>query len=455
MAILALHTYHRWAVPILLLLLLACAGFRASSNTAQAQAQPAGPIYHIELDGVITTVSASYVQRVLRLAEASDASLLLIELRSEGAVLRAVRPLALALAEADVPVVVYIAPAGTQSGAGGTFLLSASHIAAMSPDTSFGSATALTQVDSVLSEQTRTMLLQSATDQLRNWNARQGRNTDWIDRAVREGVVMTNEQASALHPPAINLVAGSHDELLTLLHGRNVVLTSGQQHQLSTLGRQAETVAPTAGEQVLLLLANPTIMFFLLVMGCVAIYAELLQPGITLFAAMGIILFAGALVGLIVLPVRWISVVGLLLAFALIAADIFVPSHGGLTLTGLALMLTSSLTLIDTAQAPRVFIAVWAIVMVALFIAIIAALAIWFIVRSRSQPIATGEEGLVGRLAEVRKRLAPEGMVFVDGALWRAICDNGEADVGDWVRVREVHDLRLIVSRPPPNENKP
>jgi membrane-bound serine protease (ClpP class) len=412
-----------------------------------AQAQERGPIYLAQVDGVVTSVKVDYLQRALRTAEASDAMVLIIQVSSEGAVLRALRPLAVEVAEATVPVVVYVAPPGTESGATGAFLLSAAHIAAMAPDTSFGSTLPLADVDETLSEQTQELVLESVVDQIRGWNEARGRNTDWVDAAVRRGVVRNNEQAAAASPPAIDLIASDRDELLTLLQGRTVELENGETVELQTLGREATSIEPNPWEEFLLLLTDPTVAFLLLVLGCIAIYAELATPGIGIAAGIGGVLLLGSLIGWIVLPVNWLSLGGLVLAFSLIMADLYLPTAGGLTVAGLVLLIVSALTLIDTAQAPRVFVALWAILVVVLTIAAFAAVGVWLVVQTRDTPIATGQEGLVGRLAEVRKPLDPEGLVFVEGALWRAVSADGPVEVHEWVRVAEVHDLRLVVRR--------
>ncbi len=415
--------------------------------TPPAQAQVRGPIYIVEASEIITDVTVDYLRRALQLAEASDATALIIELQAEGAVLRAVRPFAGDIATARVPVVVYVAPAGTDAGAAGAFLLSAAHIAAMAPDTSFGAPVPLATVDEVLTEQTRELVLASVTDQMRDWNADRGRSTDWVDQAVREGVIRTNAQAFATTPPAVDLIARDRAELLTLLQGRTVALANGNTVELETLGRTLQPIEPSLWEQLLLLLANPTIAFLLLVMGGIAIYAELVSPSVGIAAGLGAILLLGALFGLIVLPIRLISLTGLLIAFLLIIADLYTPSHGGLTIMGLGLLIVSALTLIDTTQAPNVFVALWAIMLVVLGIGSFVALGIWLIMRTRTQPITTGQEGLIGRLAEVRQTLDPDGMVFVEGALWRAISESGTVERGEWVRVRAIHGTRLIVQR--------
>src|SRR3954447_9149601 len=180
----------RMCQVITLILLLALAAFE-SAGPVSAQAA-SGPIYVAEAQGTITSVTIGYLRNALHLAEASNANLLLIQISSAGAVLRDARPFAGELAAARVPVVVYVAPAGTSSGAAGALFLSAAHLSAMAPGTSFGSAYPLARVDEALTQQTRDLVLDSVTDQIRAWNADRGRNIAWVDRAVREGTLLTN-----------------------------------------------------------------------------------------------------------------------------------------------------------------------------------------------------------------------------------------------------------------------
>jgi membrane-bound serine protease (ClpP class) len=416
------------------------------ASPARAQ-EGRGPLYTVEVNGTVTSVTIGYLERALRLAETSDASALIVQLSNSGGVLRDARLFAAEIAKARVPVVVYVAPGGTQSGAVGTLFLSAAHISALAPNTSFGSPYPLTEVDSALSQQTRDLVLDSVANQIRDWNAARGRNTDWIDRAVREGVVLTNEQASAARPPSVDLVAADERELLTLLEGRTVTLADGRTVQLSTLGRSTTAIDPTAWESLRLALANPTVAFVLLVLGALALCLEFAAPGTTIFAGTGVVLLIAAALGLLVLPVQWWAMLLLLLALGLLFAEFAVHSHGALAVAGLALLGVGALNLIDPAQAPGTVIALWIILLVGLTLATFVALGVWLALRSRGQPVKTGQEAMVGKLAEVRKRLDPEGMVFVEGALWQAITEDGQAEVGDWVRIAAVHDLRLIVRR--------
>jgi membrane-bound serine protease (ClpP class) len=426
-------------LPFLLLLMVLWA--------TPAAAQPRGPVYLLDLDGVLSRYSVGFVQRAIRDAEVSGAEVLIVRLGVSGAVLQDTRLLADQVAAAELPVVVYVAPPGTRSGAAGTWLLNAAHIAALAPNTNFGITTPLVVPDAELTDDTAELLRAEVIALMEERSQTRGRNDAWIEQAVRDGAVLNNEQASALNPPAVEIVARDLDELLTLLEGRVVSLENGTTRTLSTLGRAPEPLPPSLWELFLMTLANPTVAFMLLIMAGIAVYAELLSPTVGALAGLGFVLLVLALIGLIALPVRWFAVFGIAVAFGLVAADLFLPSNGLVTLIGLVLLVVSAMTMFDGTQAPGVAVALWAVLLVAAMIGAFAALGIYLALRIRKRPVSTGQEGLVGRMAEVRKRLEPEGMVFVEGALWRAISEDGEVDTGEYVRITGVYELRLTVRR--------
>jgi membrane-bound serine protease (ClpP class) len=260
--------------------------------------------------------------------------------------------------------------------------------------------------------------------------------------------VIVDSAAAAAASGTIDLVAASLDELPALLQGRRVTLADGSERELNTLGQVPRTVVPTAWEQLRLFLADPTVAFVLFVLGAIAIIAELANPGSAIFAGIGGVLLAAAVLGsFIVLPVQPLAVAALVGAFALIAADLFVPSHGLLTTSGLALLVIGALNLIDPVAAPGAGVTLWAIVAVALSVAVVGLAGLYLIVKGQRRPVATGREALVGALAEVRQPLDPEGLVFVEGALWRAVSTGGTIPKGSWVKVTAVDGLRLIVQQ--------
>lgn len=404
-----------------------------------------GPIYTIAVQNTLTTATISYLRRALHVAEAANAQALIITLSSSGGVVREIRPFAAEIVQSPIPVVVYIGPAGTQAGAPGAFLASAAHISAMAPGSSFGSPYPLTSVDAALSQQSQAIITDSIADQLRDWNRARGRNVAWIEQAVQSGAILTNEQAIATNPPAIDLVAVDQNQLLTLLDGRMPKLTSGTSIQLATLGQPVISIAPTLTETAWQLLAEPNTAFALLVLGALAIYLEFAAPGTSFFAGVGVVMIIGAAIGLFALPVQGWAIALMLLALVLLGLEFVVVSHGGFTIAGLILLAVAGLNLIDPLQAPGASVAPAAVTVVVLGLAGVVAAGVGLALRTRSRPSATGSEALVGRLAEVRQRLDPQGMVFIDGALWQAICEESTAEPGEWVRVIAVHRLRLIV----------
>jgi len=415
-----------------------------SVGGATAQ-QSGGPLYLVEISGIVTAPTIDYLRRAVQTAEASSADALIISYSSTGGVLRDVRVFAAEIAQARVPIVVFITPRGTQAGPAGALFVTSAHISALSPDTSFGSPFPLAQVDDTLSQQTRDLLLDTVSAQMRNWNERRGRNAEWIDRAVREGVILNNQQAISLDPPAIDLVAADLRELLTLLDGRTVTLDDGRTVRISSIGRTPTLIEPTLLESLRLALADPTVAFALLVLGAMAIYLELSTPGVGLFAGAGLVLLLGAAAGFLALPVLWWAMTLVILGLVLIGAEFVAPTHGGLMITGLVMLGIGGGNLIDATQAPGAGVAWWALVIVVGGIAATAALGLALALRSRKRPAATGIEALVGRVAQVRRRLDPRGLVFVEGALWQAISETDPVEAGDWVRVVAVHNLQLIV----------
>jgi membrane-bound serine protease (ClpP class) len=404
-----------------------------------------GPVYAVAIESTLNQATISFVRRSLQVAEAARANALIITLSTGGGVLRDLRPLAAELVAAEVPVIVFISPAGTQAGAPGAFLASAAHISAMAPQTSFGSAYPLVQLDAALSRSSSALVADSVADQLRDWNRARNRNLAWIEQAVQQGAILTNQQAIALTPPAVDLVAADQQQLFTLLDGRVIVLANGASVQLATMAQQPTRISPSFTESIWQLLAEPNTVFALLVLGALAIYLEFAAPGTSFFAGVGVILLITAGIGLLALPVQWWAIGLIVLGLLLIGLEFAVTSHGGLTIAGLVLLTAGGLTMVDPLQAPGAGVALWAVLSIVIGLGGILLLGFMLALQVRKQPTSTGSESMIGRLAEVRQRLDPQGMVFVEGALWQAVSEDGAVEIGDWVRVTAVHRLRLLV----------
>jgi membrane-bound serine protease (ClpP class) len=406
-------------------------------------AQTTRAVYYVTVDNALSTPAAGLVRRAITEAEAADAIALVVEVRDGGS-LRAAWPLAREIEAADVPVVTYIAPRGTRSGPVGTLLVTASHVAVMAPDSEIGFAQPLTNVPAGFGDETQQLVVDEVTQQVAGWARARGRNADWVERAVQRGATIRAEDARALDPPVIDLVA-TNDELLTSLQGRRVTLANGEERTLDTLGAPVRQVTPSIWESLGQLLALPTVAFILFVLGGIAIYLEFATPGIGIPGITGGILVLVALVGFVLGEVRPLAVVLLAAGLVLVGLEHAVMSHGGFTLAGLVLVVLGALYLVDPARTPGVGVSLLTIGGVAVLLGGAAAGMLTLAIRVRSRPPSTGQEALIGQLAEVRQSLAPEGFVYVNGALWSAWTDQGPLQAGQLVEVVAVDGLRLYV----------
>ncbi len=408
-------------------------------------AQADGAIYRVEVPYGLTAPATRLVSRALSEATAANAQALLIEINDGGAVMDLARPLAREVAAAHVPVVVWIGPRGTNGGAAGVLLMTAAHIAAMAPGTSVGVAQPLVDVGSSFSTTTQQQVVDDFATTLRGWQLDRSRNADWADRAARSGAIISAADAQAALPPVIDVVAADQAELLQTLAGRTVKLADGTSHQLRTVGVPVLTVGATAWETVSQLLALPTVAFLCLVLAALALGLELSAPGVTVPGVGGLVLLIAALYGLWEAQVRPLAIIALLGGLVLLCAEPLVLAHGGLAAGGLVLLVLGALWLNDPGHNPGLAVAPLALVGTVVLVGAAMAALVGLALSVRRRRPLTGLEALVGQTAEVRERIDPDGMIFVNGALWRAWSDRGPFEVGEFVRIGGVAELRMYV----------
>jgi len=413
-----------------------------AAGTASAQGR--GRLYWVTVDQGLSVPAADRVRRALGQAEAANATALVVELRSGGS-LNAAWPLARALYAARVPVVVWVGPRGADGGPVGTLLLAAADVAAMAPRATVGFAAPLVDVPAGFSEATQQLVVDDAAMQLAAWARERGRNAAWLERAVRSGAIIDAEQAIELEPPVVDVVA-SAEELPAALQGRQITVGEAEA-TLETFGARIQRVTPSFWEGLGQFLAIPTVAFLLFVLGGIAIALELTTPGLGIPGATGAIMIVAALVGFWLGDVRPLAVLVLVSGMVLVGLEHVVAAHGGLALTGTVLIVFGALFLVDTSRAPGMGVSLVVVggVALALGAAVLGLLAL--ATRVREQRPVTGRDALLGRLAEVRQPVAPEGLVFVDGALWSAWTDQGQFGAGELVEVAGIDGLRLYVKR--------
>lgn len=436
-----------------LLLLLGLALVAPAAGDA-GQPDPKAPpvarsVYRITIDGTIAPSTARFIQRAITEAEAEDAEALIISLDTPGGLLKSTDDITKAILNAKVPVVVYIAPRGARAASAGVFITYAAHVAAMAPATHLGAATPVSMGGGERqSEQDRTLMNKVTNDAVANIRAmarRRGRNADWGEKAVREAVSITEDEALTLN--VINLIAEDIGDLTRKLNGRTVETARGPV-VLRTAGARVVDRGMDLTERFLALLADPNIGFILMNVGILGIMVELYNPGAILPGVVGGI---SLILGLASFAILQVNAAGLLLigfAILLFIADIKVPGHGVLTVGGVIAFIFGAILLTER-QAPVLQISLRLIIAVASVLAAFFLFAVGAGIRAQKAAPRSGGERLTGAVGVARSRLDPEGMVHVQGEMWTAVAVDGPIDDGQTVRVVALDGLRLRVKPEP------
>ncbi len=409
-----------------------------------AVAQEARHVDVLQIEGAVTPIMISYIERGIRTAEADGAEALIVELNTPGGQIDLMSKIVQSILDSDVPVVVYVYPKGAYAASAGTLITLAGHVAAMAPDTTIGAASPVSSEGEDLSETMETKVKEDLKAQARTLTARRGEQAvAWAESAIEEAKAATAQEALDLG--VIDFVAADPDELLGQLDGFKATV-NGREVVLHTAGAQITDLPMTAVEQLLHIVTNPTIAFILLTIGLNAILFELSSPGGYAAGIVGVICLLLAFYSLGVLPVNYTGLIFIALAFVLFVVDIKAPTHGVLTAGGIASLIAGALILFNS---PLYRVSLTVVVAVAATTGLFFAFAIAKVVRAQTWPVATGREGLIGRLAEARTPLDPDGSVFVWGELWRATAVDGPIDQGEQVEVVAVEGLRMTVKRAP------
>jgi membrane-bound serine protease (ClpP class) len=418
-------------LPWAALLLLIAGVYLAGASTAGALTA-SGSIVVVRVDGVITPVLADHVRDALDLAEREGHQALLVEIDTPGGLDESMRDIVQSFLNSRVPVIVYVSPQGARAASAGAIIALASHVAAMAPGTSIGAATPIDLEGGDLARK----VVNDAASYAESIAEQRGRDVEFAIDAVREGrSVAANE---ALELGVIDLIARDRAQLLEAIDGRPVEMAPDRTVVIDTSGELVEVELGLA-RSVLQWLSDPNLAFLFISIGTLAILYELANPGFGGGAIAGVILLVLAFTALSVFPVNAAGVILLVLAAALFVAELLVPGIGVFAAGG-----TVALVLAGLFRGP---IGVEPIVL--LPTAVVAgggALALGRVAwRSRRLAGSTGAEGIVGSRGAVTSAEGDEALVFVQGAWWTARASGGTLQPGQRVRVVRLDGLRLIV----------
>jgi membrane-bound serine protease (ClpP class) len=442
-----------WGRGLVLAALLALVGDMvpalAAGAPAPRSAAPAAPVVHrLTVDGVIAPATARFIVRAVRDADDAGAEALVIQLDTPGGLLKSMDDITKTLLNARTPVVVYIAPRGARAASAGVFITYASHIAAMAPATHLGAATPVSLGGPNGEKQDKTLMEKVTNDAVANIRAiarRRNRNADWAERAVRQAVSITEEEA--VRDRVVDLVAEDFNDLLRKIDGRTVETDRGPA-TLRTARARAVDVSMDLTERFLAVLSDPNIGFILMNIGLLGILVEIYNPGAILPGVVGGI---ALILGLASFAILQVNVAGLLLialAVLMFIADIKVPGHGVLTVGGVIAFVFGAILLTER-QIPVLQISIRLILAVAAAITAFFLFAVGAAVRAQRLPARSGGERLVGAVGITRSQLDPEGTVYVQGELWSATAIGGSIAAGQAVRVIGLEGLRVQVKPEP------
>lgn len=430
-----------WLILIGLLLAALPAPVVAFQNTS-------APVVSLRLEGALHPVMLEHFKRATQIAERQGAQAIIIELDTPGGELTLMNNLVEVIRASQVPVIVYVAPRGAMAGSAGTLITLSGRVAAMAPETTIGAASPVGAEGEDLGQTMSSKIKQAMKATVRSLAAdRPPEAVKLAEEMIDSARAVSSKEA--LQIGLIDLLASSQTDLLRQLDGRVVKMDEGSV-TLQTAGAPVQQVPLTFLEELLMVLANPNIVFLLLAVGVQAILIEISSPGGWIAGFIGVVCLLLATYGMGLLPVNWFGLLFLVTAFVLFILDIKAPTHGALTVAGVASFIVGALVLFNSPNVPSFQrVSVPLVVATGVTLGLVFFGILLFALRAQRVPVITGRESLIGQVGTVTTPLNPVGTVQLGSELWTAYIEKDSAPIpkGEQVEVVKIDRLQILVKK--------
>ncbi|WP_231759871.1 NfeD family protein [Microbulbifer elongatus] len=435
-------------------------------------------IAQLSINGPIGPATTDYLVRTSETAQENGARLIIVNMDTPGGLDAATRDIIQHILASEIPYVTYVTPAGARAASAGTYILYASHVAAMTPSTTLGAATPVQMggvpgqqeapqktpdkspkdsdggekadagdqrggesEDSKPASAMERKVINDSVAYIRGLAQRHGRNADWAEKAVRDAATLTAQEALAEN--VIDVVAENQQQLMKQLPNREIVLDGKKQPIAGDVAElPAVAYEPDWRNELLSLITNPQIAYILLLIGIYGLIFEGYSPGAIVPGVVGVISLLLAFYALQVLPINYVGLALIIVGALLIAAELFVPSFGALGIGGVIALVIGSVMLIDS-DVPGMRVSKALIGSIAAISGLGLLGLLYAVGHSLRKPKVAANKAMVGRTAVVID-VEPELLVKIDGEIWRACCDNLLTE-GQLVTVTEEQGLILQV----------
>ncbi|MBW2029050.1 MAG: nodulation protein NfeD [Deltaproteobacteria bacterium] len=392
----------------------------------------------IELEGAIGPATATFLRKAIEDAQEQNAPLAVVRLDTPGGLASSMRTMVKAIMNAEIPVVVYVSPRGAGAASAGVLVTISAHIAAMAPGTNIGAAHPVTAGGKDIQKTMSEKVVNDMASYARGIARERGRNAEWVEKAIRESVSITADEA--VKKKVVDLVARDLEELMELINGKEVMV-KGKKVVLNTSDLLLRHYKPGLRDRILKTVSDPNIAYILMMIGLAGLYFELSHPGAIFPGVIGAISLILAFYSFQTLPVNYAGLLLIVLAIIFFIAEIKVTSYGVLSLGGLVSLTLGSIMLFEDVRVSLKLVTP-TIVLIGSFFVVVSTIAFR---AYRSKP-KSGMEGLIGTTGLVKKTIDPEGLIFVHGEIWRAVADEKIED-GERVEVEGAEGLTLKVKR--------